>query len=70
MDKKAVKDALETINDAILELNEDKTTTEDFYWWNAVLGIFDLQTDNGNIVLANYPKGSYGDRHRFFTEWG
>lgn len=50
MNKTIVKEALETINDAILELNDEDTSHEDFYWWNAVLNIFDYEVDkNGNI---------------------
>lgn len=51
MDKLAIKEALETINNAILELNDGDTTGEDFYWWNATLNLFDYQIDeSGNII--------------------
>ena len=61
MNKEKIKDAIETINDAILNLNEFKGDSEDFYWWNGVLDIFGLETDgNGGIVLAD---------KQFFKEW-
>ena len=50
MDKTILKEALETITDAILELNDGNASQEDFYWWEAVLNIFDYHVDkNGDI---------------------
>ena len=51
MDKVRIKDALETINDAICELNNGKTDVEDYYWWRAVLNIFGYDVDNGKMIL-------------------
>lgn len=50
MNKAKVKDALETINDAIYEINEGKTNAEDYYWWRAVLNIFGYDVDGGILV--------------------
>ena len=69
MDKEKIRSALNTINEAIIELNDGRTDTEDFYRWSAVLEIFDLDVNNGVIDIAKYPNGSYPDRNRFFTEW-
>ena len=50
MDESKVKDALETINDAIFELNDGKTSSEDYYWWRAVLNIFGYDVYDGVII--------------------
>ena len=57
MDKSKVKDALETINDAIFELNNGETSSEDYYWWRAVLNTFGYDVDNGEIVPERYSDG-------------
>lgn len=57
MDKAKVKDALETINDAIYELNNGETDAEDYYWWRAVLNTFGYDVDNGEIVPERYSDG-------------
>ena len=41
--------AIVIINNAILELNHGKTDAEDFYWWRAVLSIFGLDVEDGEI---------------------
>ena len=68
MNKTQVRDALEIINSAILELSNEKTDDENFYWWRAVLNIFDLDIEDGKIIPGVYPKGSFADLHRFFKE--
>ena len=61
MDKIKIRDALETINDAIFEINDGRTDSEDYYWWRAVLEIFGYDVDNGKIV----PESHYYDiEHR------
>lgn len=50
MDTKKVKEALEIINDAILEVNNGNTYAEDFYWWRAVLNTFDYDVKEGQII--------------------
>ena len=50
MDKTILKEALETINDAILELNDEDASREDFYWWNAVLNIFEYRVDKNGAI--------------------
>ena len=57
MDKVKVRDALDTINDAIYELNNGKIDAEDYYWWNAVLTIFGYVVDKGEIVPERYSDG-------------
>ena len=69
MDKTQVRNALEIINGAILELSNGKTDDENFYWWRAVLYTFDLDVEDGKIIPGVYPKGSFADLHRFFIEW-
>ena len=67
--KEDIKNAIVTINDAIIKLNNGRTDSEDFYWWNSVLEIFGLCVKDGEIVLEDYPKGSYADKNRFFKKW-
>ena len=57
MDKAKVKEALETINDAIYELDNGRTDDEDYYWWRAVLNIFKYDVDDGKIVPETYADG-------------
>lgn len=57
MDKAKVKDALETINNAIYELNDGETDAEDYYWWRAVLTIFGYDVVDGEIVPERYSDG-------------
>lgn len=57
MDSKQIKEALETINNAILEANNGNATSEEFYWWNAVLELFNYSTDgNGNLIKGEHNK--------------
>lgn len=49
IDESKVKDALETINDAIFKLNDGKTSSEDYYWWRAVLSIFGYDVQDGKL---------------------
>ena len=67
--EETIKTSLKIINDAIYEINLGRTDSEDYYWWRAVLGIFGLDVENGEIILADYPRNSYADRHRIFKEW-
>ena len=57
MDKQKVKDALETINSAIYELNNGQTDDEDYYWWRSVLNIFGYDVKDGEIVPETYSDG-------------
>ena len=57
MDNAKVKDALETVNNAIFELNNGKTDSEDYYWWRAVLEIFGYDVDDGEIIPETYSDG-------------
>lgn len=51
---KKVLNALQIVNEAILDMNNGDLKSEDFYWWNAVLELFDLHTDDdGNITRRN-----------------
>lgn len=50
MEKAKVKEALETINYAIYDLNDGQTDAEDYYWWRAVLNIFGYDVKDGEIV--------------------
>ena len=46
-----VTDAIITLNQAIANLNDGDINSEDYYWWRAVLEIFDLSIDDyGNII--------------------
>lgn len=46
----AIREAIETIQDSLLERNDENAEAEDFYWWNGVLSIFGLRSDRyGNI---------------------
>lgn len=57
MDKVKVKDALETINDAIYEINDGETNAESYYWWRAVLSDFGYDVEDGKIVPERYSDG-------------
>ena len=57
MDKAKVKDALETINNAIYELNNGKKDAKDYNWWRTVLNTFGYDVDNGEIVPERYSDG-------------
>ena len=37
IDKVKLEDAINIVNNAILELNNGDASSEDFYWWNAAL---------------------------------
>lgn len=53
LDEVNIKNALEVINNALLEINDNNPCREDFYYWAAVLESFDYQIDKcGNIVKS------------------
>ena len=65
MDKSVIMEALKTINKAILEKNDNDTTAEDFYWWNAALEIFDCRVNRcGTIVPGPWMKDRTVDQIR------
>lgn len=57
IDESKLKDALETINDAIFKLNDRKTSSEDYYWWRAVLSIFGYDVQDGKLLRDNIITG-------------
>lgn len=62
MDKPKLREALDIVNDAVYDLCDGNVTDETYYWWNAFLETFELETNGEGDLIVSRTAKAYHDK--------